>query len=70
MRAASSGKALTTLTTELSRKWAETREQWPDQKSAEFEREYLSELVAAVSRAPAVFEDLDQVLERVRRDCE
>ena len=70
MKAGASGKALLTLTTDLSQKWSNTKEQWQDVKAAEFEREYLEELFGSVPRSSAMFEDLEKVLERVRRDCE
>lgn len=70
MKAGVSGKTLITLTTDLSRRWSETREQWQDMKSAEFEREYLAELFGAVPRSATMFDDLEKILERVRRDCE
>lgn len=70
MKAGSSGKALIALTTDLSRRWSDTKEEWWDVKSAEFEREYLDELFATVARSGAMFDGLDKTLERVHRDCE
>ena len=55
---------------ELALKWEETKNYWRDEKSAEFERKYLQELFVGVDRAVAVIEKLDELLKKVRSDCE
>lgn len=70
MNVGSTGKTLAALTSDLARKWEGTRVHWNDAKSEEFERRYLDELVTSISRAGLVFEQLEKVLEKVRRDCE
>jgi hypothetical protein len=51
---ATSGKGrLAGATKELALKWAETKNYWRDEKSAEFERKYLQELFVGVDRAVA-----------------
>jgi hypothetical protein len=39
-------------------------------KSQEFEQRFLAELMASVDRAMPVFDDLDKLLTKIRRDCE
>ncbi len=58
------------LTRELCRSWDETRNVWRDAKAQEFDAEYMQELVARCSQASAAIEKLDQLLTRVRNDCE
>ena len=70
MKPGNSGRALIALTTDLARKWDVTREQWHDVKSAAFDQEYLADLFATVPRSGPAFDDLEKVIERVRRDCE
>ena len=54
----------------LSLEWQETRAHWHDVKSQEFERTYLEELPANVTRAALIIEELDNVLRKIRSDCE
>jgi hypothetical protein len=58
------------VTKELMLKWDETRVCWRDAKSQEFERRYIQELQVGVDKAVAVIEKLDELLKRVRNDCE
>jgi hypothetical protein len=55
---------------ELSLKWEETENYWRDAKSAEFEHRYLAELFADVDKTLAVIDKLDELLKKVRSDCE
>jgi hypothetical protein len=55
---------------ELALKWEETKNYWRDEKSAEFERKYLQELFVGVNKAVAVIDKLDELLKKVRSDCE
>ena len=58
------------ITKELSLRWAETENFWRDAKSQEFERRYLAELFAGVDKSVAIIEKLDELLKKVRSDCE
>jgi hypothetical protein len=55
---------------ELSLKWEDTKNHWRDEKSREFERKYLQELFAGMEKAITVIEKLDELLKKVRSDCE
>ncbi len=55
---------------ELALKWQETKNYWRDEKSADFELKYLSELFLGVDKAVGVMEKLDELLKKVRTDCE
>jgi hypothetical protein len=70
MSATSSKGRLASATKELALKWEETKNCWRDEKSAEFERKYLQELFVDVDRAVSVIEKLDELLKKVRSDCE
>ena len=61
---------LLALTKALSAQWDETRGQWRDGRSQEFERHYLEPLWAGVDRALPVMEQLDQLMKKIRSDCE
>jgi hypothetical protein len=61
---------LTGLTREITLRWTETREHWRDAKSDEFDRRYMAELSASVNRTVLIVEKLDEVLKKVRSDCE
>jgi hypothetical protein len=58
------------LTRDISLEWAETKNYWRDAKSEEFERRFMSELSAQVNRAVIVLEQMDELLKKVRIDCE
>jgi hypothetical protein len=58
------------LTRDISLEWAETKNYWRDAKSEEFERRFMSELSAQVNRAVIVLEQMDELLKKVRSDCE
>jgi hypothetical protein len=57
-------------TKELSLQWDETKNYWSDAKSLEFERRYIQELLVEVDRTVMVVEKLDELLKKVRNDCE
>ena len=58
------------LTRELSLQWSETQTHWHDAKSEEFDRKFMVELSAHVNRAVVVLEQLEELLKKVRSDCE
>lgn len=58
------------LTQELMRNWEDTKNSWRDEKGREFEAQYLQELIARVNKASTAIEKLDQLLTKVRNDCE
>ena len=55
---------------ELALRWQDTKNYWRDEKSDEFERRYLQELFVGVDKSMTVIEKLDEVLKKVRSDCE
>jgi hypothetical protein len=58
------------VTKELGLQWELTKNSWRDAKSAEFEHRYIDELVAGVSRTVLVIEKLDELLKKMKADCE
>jgi hypothetical protein len=70
MSAMGSKGRLSGATKELALKWQETKNYWRDERSAEFERKYLQELFVGVDKAVSVVEKLDELLKKVRSDCE
>jgi hypothetical protein len=61
---------LSAITKELQNHWLETKEYWQDSRSQEFERKYLEELMASVDKAVTVIEQLDKLIDKIRKDCE
>lgn len=61
---------LVSLTKGLTTRWDETRNYWKDAKSQEFEQRYMNELYANVDKTVTVLEKLDELLAKVRKDCE
>ena len=64
------GSRLSALTKELWNHWQQTRASWRDLKSQEFEQRYLGELTASVDRTVAVIEQLDNIIAKIKKDCE
>ena len=64
------GTRLSAITKELWRQWEQTKEYWQDQKSQEFQRRYLEDLVATVDKTVAVIEQVDKLIMKIRKDCE
>ena len=70
MNLAGSRSRLSALTKELHLRWLETRHFWRDSKSQEFEQRFMDDLLARVDKTVTVVEKLDQLLSKVRKDCE
>jgi hypothetical protein len=58
------------LTRDILLEWDETKNYWRDAKSEEFERRFMSELAAHVNRAVLIMEQMEELLKKVRSDCE
>ena len=61
---------LNAVTKDLLAQWQQTHEDWTDVKSLEFQRKYMEELEANVETAVTVVEKLDNLLDKIRKDCE
>ena len=51
-------------------RWRETKAYWRDAKGEEFERRYMEELLIRVDKTVTMIEKLDELLAKVRKDCE
>ena len=58
------------LTQEISLQWSETKNYWRDAKSEEFEHRFMAELSAQVNRTVIVLSQLEELLKKVRSECE
>jgi len=58
------------LTRDISLEWTETKNYWRDERSEEFGRRFMDELAVHVNRAVIVLEHMDELLKKVRSDCE
>jgi hypothetical protein len=65
-----SGSRLSGLTRDLLQKWHETRTNWRDAKAAEFERVFLGDLIGTVERTVTTIEQVDKLINKIKRDCE
>ena len=61
---------LSGATRELLLRWDETKNSWHDGKSREFEERYMLELMARVDQATTLIDKLEEVLQKVHKDCE
>jgi hypothetical protein len=70
MSLSGSKNRLVAITNELSNRWDETKNYWRDAKSQEFEQRYLIELFANVDKTVTVMDKLNELLIKVKNDCE
>ncbi|MGA2280853.1 MAG: hypothetical protein ABSG80_11190 [Verrucomicrobiota bacterium] len=61
---------LVAITKEISNRWNETKNHWHDAKSQEFEQHYMTELFANVDKTITVMDKLNELMNKVRKDCE
>ena len=61
---------ISAITRELWARWQDTKASWRDDRSAAFERQYLQELLIQVDKSVTVMEKLDELMSRVRKECE
>ena len=61
---------LTNAVRDLNTRWSQTKNYWNDAKAREFEEKYIKPLPDALNSAASIIEELDQVLSKIRRDCE
>ncbi len=55
---------------DLQVNWQQARAHWRDDKAREFEDRYMAPLPDAINSASSIIEEIDQILTRIRRDCE
>jgi len=70
MSLAAGRSQISALTKELLNRWQQTKENWRDEKSLDFQSKYMEPLDTQVNAAIAAIEKLDKVLNKVRSDCE
>jgi formate-dependent phosphoribosylglycinamide formyltransferase (GAR transformylase) len=70
MSLSGSKNRLVAITKELSNRWDETKNYWRDAKAQEFEQRYMLELFANVDKTITVMEKLNELVTKVRNDCE
>ena len=61
---------LAASTKEICLRWEDTKNYWKDARSQEFEHRYLEDLQIRVDKTVTIIEKLDELLNKVRKDCE
>jgi hypothetical protein len=61
---------LASLTKSFSLRWASTQSHWRDVRSAEFDHRFLQDLPPRVNQATQAIEKLDELLNKIRKECE
>ena len=70
MSTRASASNLSRATQDLVLEWQETKTRWRDVKSREFEERFLEKLADHVSKVRPVMDEIDTLLNKVRKDCE
>ena len=70
MSVRSSASNLAQAVKDLSLHWQQARSSWRDAKSIEFEETYLQDLTPHVSKTATAIEELDNILRKIKSDCE
>ena len=55
---------------DLQTRWNETRYDWHDENSRQFEEHFLKPLFARLRTAEHALGNMSEILNKVRRDCE
>lgn len=58
------------LTRDILLRWNETKNHWRDARADEFDRRFMRELDASVNRTVLILDKLEELLKKVRSDCE
>jgi hypothetical protein len=61
---------LAALTGNLARQWEATQGYWLDNKSREFGKLYVEQLLLQVNKAVTVCDNLEKIINQARSDCE
>ena len=64
------GSRLAGITKELWGQWQQTKSSWRDNKAQEFEDKYLAELMSSIDKTVGVIEQLDKLINKIKKDCE
>ena len=70
MNVSSSRGLLVRSSRDLVEAWRETERYWRDARASQFDREFISPIPKTVASAATVIQDIDAILNRIRRDCE
>lgn len=70
MSSSGTGSNLTQAARELLLEWQRTKSDWHDVKSQDFEQIYIEPLPGHVDRTAKVMAEIEQVLKKIRSDCE
>lgn len=54
---------------DMQRSWQETASGWRDKARAEFERDYIDEIVPAIKAAINAMNEINQLLGRAIKEC-
>jgi hypothetical protein len=70
MSVKSSRGSLAKAVRDLHVSWHQTQNYWRDDKAKEFDEKYITPLPDAINSASSIIEELDQILTKIKRDCE
>ena len=65
-----SAAALEAASRDLMIHWEQAQATWNDAKSREFAKEWLEELPMMASQATKIMQEIDNLIRKVRNDCE
>ena len=55
---------------DLNVEWEECKTNWNDIKSKEFQQKYISTIPDTLSSCSNIIDELDKILNKLRKDCE
>ncbi len=70
MNVGSSRGLLVRSSRDLVEAWRETQRYWRDARAAQFDKDFIADIPKSVGSAATVIQDIDAILNRIRRDCE
>ncbi|MBG87650.1 MAG: hypothetical protein CMO80_12215 [Verrucomicrobiales bacterium] len=70
MSLSASRTRLVAITKDLRRNWESARGAWRDEKCIEFDQLFMSDIESSVNTAVTVMQELEDVIQQVKKDCE
>ena len=70
MSVAGNKARIATATRELAVRWQEAQQHWRDVKSQEFDQRYMQELFARTGNVLEAVEKLEELVKKIRKECE
>lgn len=70
MSLTNAGARLASTSTLLNSRWRQLRNHWRDTQAREFEAAYIEELLTELKRSQSTINQISELMDRAKADCE